>query len=278
MSEQTQTQPKPTPKEWITGREQAKKAFKAHRVKQTIKKYALGAAGATAVIFGTKGAAVSAGPVPKTALSSTAFSADGPFDDEKNHQRWPIKTSITSDPSLLTPQNVDIKEFANFPAENPGSVQKFVSTFIPSLPRADLHEGQIVTTEGYVHLVAFEKDDDSDYHIQINDKSTNDLSGLSPCLIVEVPHPAAAANATLAAQFATARKLLRDRCFAGNTPTGTVSPPLHVRVTGQLFYDLSHSGSADPGGGRGKKVGGAIMKATTIWEIHPVTQIDVIDP
>ncbi len=260
-------------------RKAAHKRFKAVRSVQGVKKYALGTVGAAVAIGGVFSSAAST-PPPALAQQNSAIVQTGPSPDGaytiKNHERWPIKTSITSDPLLSTPVVEDITEFANFKPVAPGSVKTFVDKFIPLPAKTGLSEGQIVQTEGYIHLVAFEGSDDSDYHVQMNASPTNDPSGLTPCLIVEIPHPLAAANPNLAAQFAAARKLLRDNCFAGGPPTETVKKPLHVRVTGQLFYDLSHSGSTDPGGHRGKPVGGKPMHATTIWEIHPVTQIEII--
>ncbi len=257
-------------------RKKANLAFNLHWAKQTAKKYSLAAVGTAAVVMGTNGAAVSNVPPARASVDAASFADDGPFDATKTHQRWPIKTAVTTNPDLLTPKVLNVADLAHFPAE-PGTPQEFDSTFIPSQPQPGLQEGQIVQVEGYIHLVAFEKTDDSDYHVQINDKATNAVSDLNPCLIVEVPHPEAAATPDLADQFAAARKLLRDNCFSGGVPTGTVTTPLHVRVTGQLFYDLSHSGSSDPGGGRGKKVNGTVMHATTIWEIHPVTKIELLD-
>lgn len=242
------------------------------KIGATIGGAALALAGAGSTISSN---ATSTPPSPPSVLALQQ-GGDGPFNANKNHQRWPIKTSVSADPSLSKPVAIDVVSLANFPPEKE-SAKAFDKTFIPESPDKANHEGQMVTTEGYVHLVAFEVDDDSDYHIQINDKKTNSPADLSPCLIVEIPHPQAAATPDLALKFAAARKTLRDQCFDGAIPNGTVATPLHVRVTGQLFYDLSHVATpSDPGGGRGKTVAGTKMHATTCWELHPVTQIEIL--
>ncbi|MFY9824558.1 MAG: hypothetical protein WAM82_24490 [Thermoanaerobaculia bacterium] len=56
--------------------------------------------------------------------------------------------------------------------------------------------------------------------------------------------------------------------FAGQLPgTGysKFDPPIPVRITGSLFYDIDHK----PG-----EVGPAAFKPTTAWEIHPVSAIE----
>src|SRR5262249_23299500 len=50
--------------------------------------------------------------------------------------------------------------------------------------------------------------------------------------------------------------------------------PIFVRVEGQLFFDTAHYPTAtDPGGGRGKDG----CHAATVWEIHPVTSITLVN-
>lgn len=212
------------------------------------------------------------------AFQNSTTPLDGPFDSTAKHDRWSIKTSIDSAAAQLAPKAIEIAAL-----EHRGPVQLSVSdesTFdaklVPKVAGDEFYEGEVVSTEGYIHLVAFESDD-SDYHIQMNENATNEATDLLSCVVVEIPHPKAAASSALGDDFAAARKLIRDKCFAGAQPTGTVKQPLHVRVTGQLFFDLYHMfHSKDPGGGRGKAVDHHPMKATTIWEIHPVTRIELL--
>ena len=268
-------------------RTKANSKFIGHRRSQTAKKWGLGVVGASAAIMGansmagttmqTQSPATTVVSQP-AAASASSTTGDGPFDATKKHDRWVIKTSVSSNSTLantVTAQVNDLAKLQDLPT-SVGNAKQFPASFISQTAANGMHEGQMVQTDCYIHLVAFEVDDDSDYHIQVNQNPTNNVTDLSPCLIVEVPHPLATSDPELSQEFADARKLLRDNCFGGAIPTGTVSTPLHVRITGQLFYDLSHAGSSDPGGGRGKTVNGTRMKATTIWELHPVTNIEIL--
>lgn len=44
--------------------------------------------------------------------------------------------------------------------------------------------------------------------------------------------------------------------------------PVHVRVTGSLFYDVDHPAGA---------VGPGALKPATSWEIHPITDLEVLE-
>jgi hypothetical protein len=44
--------------------------------------------------------------------------------------------------------------------------------------------------------------------------------------------------------------------------------PVHVRITGSLFYDIDHV----PG-----VVGSGALKPEQAWEVHPVTSIEFLD-
>ncbi len=200
--------------------------------------------------------------------------ADGAFNPGKD--RWSVKTSVMTIAPLSAVKPIDIKALEQMPPPNFGtSKAPFESSRIPA-PVNGFLEGQTVSTVGYIHFVMYEKGD-SDYHIQMNEKPTNSLGDLEPCVIVEVPHPMSAGDQELHDSFAKVRQLLREKCFAGAMPNGKVDVPIKVQVTGQLFYDLHHSSAGDPGGGRGKTLGpGFPMHATTIWEIHPVTDIKIV--
>lgn len=220
-------------------------------------------------VLTTSGAALAVG----TATLHSAVPADGIFDATKRHDRWPIKTSAATNGPLSKIKRIDITDLANFakPAEFEGNLS---SSLIDEPLDNGLREGQIIQTVGYIHLVAFESGD-SDYHIQMNANPTNESSDLSPCVIVEVPHPDATGDPNLSDSYARVREFIRNNCFGGNKPSGAVNPPVRVQVTGQLFFDQSHAHSSDLGGGRGKQVNKNPMHATTIWEIHPITAMQL---
>jgi hypothetical protein len=255
-------------------RERAKSRHQRYKSGQYVKKVLSAAAGGAAV----------AGAL----FSSVAEPPDGEYRPGKD--RWGIKTSIEFDDSAA-PTQIPIEIFATLPPifgivrkdfEEKRLDREISISLSPGGDTVSLREGDFVSTVGYIHYAHRDKND-SDYHIQLNQYPNNDKDSMSPCLIVEIPHPDAASEKGVAESYRDARKFIRDRCFGGTEPRGKVEPPLRVEVAGQLFYDLHHSPkdqSGDPGGGRGKTIDKDLprMKATTIWEIHPVTELRPASP
>jgi hypothetical protein len=123
-----------------------------------------------------------------------------------------------------------------------------------------LREGDMISVEGFLYHAGCHKD--GDYHLEIG---TIDSKGSPHCWIVESPDPDQAQDAALKEHLVQVRQTLDT---IPNIFTGQTNVP--VKVTGQLFLDSFHIGRGDPGGGRGTR-----KCATNIWEIHPVTAIEV---
>jgi hypothetical protein len=181
-------------------------------------------------------------------------------------ERWPVKTSVPDGTNFSKAAQVALTDLLALP-DAPGvghDDAKYQSARIPAKAGDKFSEGQLLTTTGWLHLVAGETD--GDYHIQISDSdSTGDH-----CLIVEVPNPDPkfTASADLQPKFAAVRDLIKTKMLAGKDPSvggSVLQHPVYVTVSGILFYDDSHVG--DPP--RGKKG----MHAATLWELHPVTAI-----
>ena len=181
-------------------------------------------------------------------------------------ERWPVKTSVPDGTNFSKAAQVALTDLLALP-DAPGvghDDAKYQSARIPAKAGDKFSEGQLLTTTGWLHLVAGETD--GDYHIQISDSdSTGDH-----CLIVEVPNPGPkfTASADLQPKFAAVRDLIKTKMLAGKDPSvggSVLQHPVYVTVSGILFYDDSHVG--DPP--RGKKG----MHAATLWELHPVTAI-----
>ncbi len=177
-------------------------------------------------------------------------------------QRWSVKTSAATKKARI----VSWEEFVSL--QNPPGVTKndprYQGKRIPEFPNAPgLKEGDIVSLKCWLHLVALESD--GDYHIQVS----NDSVDGNNCVVVEIPDPdpGFVHSQTLRPLFSKAREWVRGKLLhdASREPSSTGNVMMHtprVMVTGQLFFDDAHVG--DPP--RGKKG----MKATTLWEIHPV--------
>jgi hypothetical protein len=186
--------------------------------------------------------------------------------------RWPIKTSLPdgADPSGSA-KTVPLDKLLALAAapDVSDNDKRYQSTRIPAFDNdLQLKEGDLVTTTGWLFLVATEKDD-CDYHIQISPeaRTTSDPPQESDdCLIVEAPRPDFLSGDSLSADVTQERDFIKEKILAGKEPSGSASVmqhPVCVTVTGQLFYDDAH----ESGQLRGKKK----MSSHTLWELHPIT-------
>jgi hypothetical protein len=173
--------------------------------------------------------------------------------------RWPIKTSIHEMPATPVPLPI-LSALPQIPGVAKDDA-RYQSALIPG-KFASLREGETISTEGWLRLVASETD--GDYHVQLTLTPT-----ATQCLIVEVPRPSYVKAAKLKAECLAARSIIRAM-IGGAVPSqlGTLATGKRVRITGQLFYDDAHVGTP-PRGKRG-------MKAMSLWELHPVTLAESI--
>jgi hypothetical protein len=190
-------------------------------------------------------------------------------------ERWKIKTSV---PAHSAAKKISLTDLLKLPAPiYKYSHDRFnTSRIMDSVEYNGTYykEGDIITTTGYIHLVALEKDEkktDGDYHIQV-------LPGpdwVDSCLIIEIPfHKFIEHDELLKEEVKKARKYVYKEILKGKeNPRGkTISPAAYVKITGQLFFDGSHL----HGSYRGKQNPDTKqpMKSYTCWEIHPVMEIE----
>src|SRR5579864_6025875 len=127
-------------------------------------------------------------------------------------ERWPVKTSLPSNPgSAKTVALADLLSFADPTPKVTKNDPRFQSARIPPFSNTlNIHEGELITTTGWLHLVAGESD--GDYHIQISASATDG----NDCIIVEVPNPnpAYVATAALRPQFEQVRTFLKSKTLA----------------------------------------------------------------
>lgn len=207
----------------------------------------------------------------KTATDTASDTLDyDEADAGDTHHRWQVKTTLAPDADPSRGTQVALADLIAL-GDAPGvakSDRRFQTARIPEpIGRLRLREGQIVTTRGWLHLVAHPADDD--YHLQLTTSRENG----NGCLIVEIPDPQKIGDARLRPLADAARQWVRDHALGGDKPKkkGTaLDTPIFVTVTGALFYDDAHVGEP-PRGKRG-------MLAGTLWEIHPVTSIAETTP
>lgn len=189
-------------------------------------------------------------------------------DLEPGVSRWSIKTSLPASPAkkkadLETLLQLQDPVHHKNEAPKDARITKSIHGF---------KEGNLVTTKGYLILVALERDNktkrDGDYHVQL--RTTSDQG--DSCFIVEVPFPDFIQDPDLKTQCEIVRNFIQRKLLKGKEPgTGgnIMQHPVYVKITGQLFFDAEHLIATGSTASRGKKG----MKSYTCWEIHPVTSI-----
>jgi hypothetical protein len=201
-------------------------------------------------------------------LAATVNAAQLPCDNP-GEERWPVKITVPADPKHQTMSLTDALNLARL-----NDVRKddprYADKRITDQP---VKEDTMVTTSGWLYLVAFEKDD-CDFHIQISTKpftSANLPTKEDNSMIVEVSSGQYAT--TISDQVEGVRQWVIDNLLAKKPPTiGSVhvmQHPVYVTVTGALFYDDAHVYLADGSTQRGKKG----LESKTLWELHPVTSM-----
>lgn len=221
----------------------------------------------------------------QTKTSAASRSED---DLERGSSRWPIKVSVPDGADLDHPIEVPLANLLSL--DPPESVKhrdggeggvledRRIEAPVHVASGAILHEGDIIATSGYVTVVAGETD--GDFHIQIAERPwDDDAYEQTPCLIVEAPGDEERFGATndLRKRFAAVRAFVQSNFLDGAYPGAhgvAIKRPARIRVAGQLFADVWHlkkDGSIELRGKRGQT-------STTIWEIHPVTAIELEKP
>lgn len=187
--------------------------------------------------------------------------------------RWSIKTSLAPDH-----QDKKVKLQTLLDLEKPikKASDEFDDKRIPKQVNG-LKEGDLITTKGYLLLVALERDTkkhrDGDYHIQMR---TSGEKGDS-CFIVEIPFPDFIDDPALKEQCKNAREFVRKKLLKDKEPgTGgnVMQHDVYVTVTGQLFFDSAHINSTERNNKGKCKRGKKDMCSFTPWELHPVTSIN----
>jgi hypothetical protein len=194
----------------------------------------------------------------------------------KGEDRWGVKTSVPAGALNRTPQEISLEALMD--TQNPpltaNQKQALADrrwagrVIIADKDDNDttLREGSMISVEGFLYRARCQKD--GDFHLEIG---TVNRKAAAHCLIVEVPDPGQVKNDTdLKARVTEVRENLDQLPSGIFTGKGNFRP-VQVKITGQLFLDAHHIQRSDPGGRRGTR-----RCATNVWEIHPVTQFELI--
>jgi hypothetical protein len=202
-------------------------------------------------------------------LSSAAWARDCNF--EKGEDRWSIKTSVPQGALTQNAQEVDLQSLIDSPNPTLSPKQKAaiakrrwagrLSVSDKDGDNVSLKEGDMISVEGFLYRARCQKD--GDFHLEIGVTSNKG----SHCLIVEVPDPDEIPDDVLKDRVVQVRQTLDslDKGIFNGT-----APPVPVKIAGQFFVDAHHISAGDPGGNRGTK-----HCATNVWEIHPITDLEV---
>jgi hypothetical protein len=128
-------------------------------------------------------------------------------------------------------------------------------------------ENRNVRVTGYIH--AFKKEGDNDYHVILGDGPDAE----NPVYLnVEVSGiPVGGTNANRLKLIAVRKEFKQAFNLGTSGPAGYKRPnePIPVRITGSLFWDVDHPAGA---------VGPDDLKPKSAWEIHPVSEIEFLEP
>lgn len=127
-------------------------------------------------------------------------------------------------------------------------------------PREEV-ENKNVTIEAWIYWS--KKESDHDFHVIVGDTPVPDehttllnteVSGLPP----ENPTEP---------NITTARRTMKSIIDQQHPVRGLFDPPVHVRITGSLFWDGEHSN---------KHVGPEGLQPDRAWEIHPIKKLAIV--
>ena len=208
---------------------------------------------------------------PRSASGSGFFNLPNDGDNFMGTHRAIPKTKPLPGAATSTDMTALLNGFRTGPTSNDGMRQEHTPPLseAPDCDRSP-EESHKITIEGWVILAT--KETDNDFHMIVStvpdpgDPADGWL--LMDAEVSGLPPDGTAGRA----QLVSARKQFRDY-FVPTVPDATgrgyvALTPVHVRLTGSMFFDMDHK----PG-----VVGPKNFKPATSWEIHPVTDLEVLD-
>jgi hypothetical protein len=190
----------------------------------------------------------------------------------------PVKSNVGMKANTVAKSNKTVKldDLLQLPLLDRAFDNKHDLNNIPMAAKAGLKEGDIVTTQGYLHLVATEDSGKvtEAYYLQL---TVHGQWGDS-CLIVKVPSKQMSTMTSSEANM-DLKKFLRQQLTKGKTPCvggNIMHNSVYVSVTGSLAYNSLYAGAM-----RGPKPlyrGRRNMHSYTPWEIKNVSRLEFILP
>jgi len=218
--------------------------------------------------------------VPHTVDDTCAITGDATSPGDKAQDKQKNNLCATGTPTVITIKDLtalqkDVDDtgvnYGNEHVHNGAGPPADRSTLFTKIPAGSPHEGDLVSFIGFIaeakpgsvetvdcHCTAA---DAIDVHIALSDHDLN----ITPQTATAVKDPLLCANSFVAETIPHKRPLALEL---------TAIDPLHtkksiVKVTGQLLFDASHKPCV------GGKAGSGDPSRVTVFEIHPVYDIEV---
>ena len=198
---------------------------------------------------------------PNASLEATLEVAEADNDEFEGKDRAAAKTSI-----------------ADAPMENFQNLKALIKTLPkdtvmlshqPPISKAKTsnrvaEEKRNVTVTAY--LFAAKKEDDGDYHVILGHAAKSSINKFLNVEVSGVPHSGAFRQPLISVRHDFESFFPQhDKHLATTSGYSHYDPPIQVKLSGSLFYDIDHK----PG-----EVGPEKIRPKTSWEIHPVTHIE----
>jgi hypothetical protein len=123
-------------------------------------------------------------------------------------------------------------------------------------------EQRNVTVGGFIY--AAKKESDNDFHLIVGDQHCAAASCLITVEVSGIPSLASNPNRETLADVRSKFLAHFNGTEPGRSRYTKFDPPIHVTLTGSLFFDIDHKAGT---------VGPAALQSDTAWEIHPLSDI-----
>jgi hypothetical protein len=177
------------------------------------------------------------------------------------------KTTIFVEPGNPVPFSSVTQLIASFPSD-----AEMGALDIPRGTNSNRVEQEKRNVVVDAFLYAYKKEPDNDYHVIIGDPPSVPVP-TRKYLNVEISGIPVGGTDANRDKLWEVRNAFRDGLDLGHSGPGSYEkpdPPIPVRVTGSLFFDVDH---APPR----QLVGPASHKPKTAWEIHPISKFEFLD-
>jgi len=207
------------------------------------------------------------------------FAAHGAFDLEDDGESFvgTDRALPKTKPATASPRTVELADLlSEFKPGQAKSDSNMRNHHTPTMVKdwdfdRVAEEEDNVTVEGWI--VATKKESDNDFHVilaaeaDLADQPNPDRWKLMNVEVTGLPPTGAPRRADLASVRNEFKNFFVPTVPDSETSSYTMLQPVHVRITGSLFFDVDHPAGA---------VGPGPLKPKTAWEIHPITSLEFL--